>query len=215
MNTVIRILSRIPIPLVVLVIAVLIGGAAVRHLRSRLKNSVTGSLLQELIAAYRRGEFEDEYQIAEKPRSLSGMTSLCLPKIEKDFPEFSWQEWRLLIEKRVRELAGEKGESPAVYRTVIADYRKNSGNVFIITDTSASYIPKQTRQPPLKTQSVFETELLYVQTEEGAEGRVHGLNCPNCGAPIEGLGVRICRYCGTTLDPVSRRVWTIHAVKEK
>ena len=32
--------------------------------------------------------------LAENPKSVSGMTKLCLPQIEADFPEFHWNQWK-------------------------------------------------------------------------------------------------------------------------
>lgn len=36
----------------------------------------------------------DTIRLKETPKSVSAMTRLELPRIEKDFPEFSWPEWR-------------------------------------------------------------------------------------------------------------------------
>ena len=36
--------------------------------------------------------------LAETPRSVTGMTRLCLPQIEADFPEFHWAQWRQMCE---------------------------------------------------------------------------------------------------------------------
>ena len=36
--------------------------------------------------------------LGETPRSVSGMTRLCLPQIEADFPEFHWAQWRQMCE---------------------------------------------------------------------------------------------------------------------
>lgn len=36
------------------------------------------------------------------PKSVSGMTSVELPKIMRDFPEFSWPEWKKICENTLR-----------------------------------------------------------------------------------------------------------------
>lgn len=36
----------------------------------------------------------DALRLRESPKSISAMTKLELPRIEKDFPEFNWPEWR-------------------------------------------------------------------------------------------------------------------------
>ena len=36
------------------------------------------------------------------PKSVSGMTNVELPKIKRDFPEFSWPEWKKICENTLR-----------------------------------------------------------------------------------------------------------------
>lgn len=40
--------------------------------------------------------------LAETPKSVSGMTKLCLPQIEADFPEFHWPQWRQMCENMLK-----------------------------------------------------------------------------------------------------------------
>lgn len=40
--------------------------------------------------------------LAETPKSVSGMTKLCLPQIEADFPEFHWLQWRQMCENMLK-----------------------------------------------------------------------------------------------------------------
>ncbi len=40
--------------------------------------------------------------LAETPKSVSGMTRLCLPQIEEDFPEFHWAQWKQRCENMLR-----------------------------------------------------------------------------------------------------------------
>lgn len=40
--------------------------------------------------------------LAETPKSVSGMTKLCLPQIEADFPEFHWAQWRQMCENMLK-----------------------------------------------------------------------------------------------------------------
>lgn len=39
--------------------------------------------------------------LAQTPKSVSGMTKLCLPQIEADFPEFHWAQWKQMCENRL------------------------------------------------------------------------------------------------------------------
>ena len=48
-----------------------------------------------LIDAINKTDFDGlESEIATTPNSVSGMTSLCIPRITKDFPEFNWYEFK-------------------------------------------------------------------------------------------------------------------------
>ena len=48
-----------------------------------------------LIDAISKTDFDGlESEIATTPKSVSGMTSLCIPRITKDFPEFNWYEFK-------------------------------------------------------------------------------------------------------------------------
>lgn len=40
--------------------------------------------------------------LAETPKSVSGMTKLCLPQIEADFPEFHWLQWKQICENLLK-----------------------------------------------------------------------------------------------------------------
>ena len=44
--------------------------------------------------SFREGLERQEILMEETPKSVNGMTDLCLPRIERDFPEFQWPQWR-------------------------------------------------------------------------------------------------------------------------
>lgn len=62
-----------------------------------------------------------------------------------------------------------------------------------------------------KRQFAFEIDALYIQdldalATDTTEARA--FNCPNCGAPVPGLGDLQCQYCGSAIEPINVRVWT-------
>ncbi len=226
-------------PLIVIGVLLLIALAVIARIR-RSEIFQLGSLLARELKSGRGRVTEEE--IAATPRSLSGMDSLYLPKIARDFPEFSWNEWRDKISAAVLEKV--KGISAdgdgMVYGTVISRYFKEAGTCSIIAETGASYLPpagtgdeeagggtqnltrqaakknaaKDERGAVLRRQAVFETELLYIQDADKASGKALGYNCPNCGAPVRMLGQKSCPYCGAAIEPVNIRVWRIAGIKE-
>ena len=38
--------------------------------------------------------------------------------------------------------------------------------------------------------------------------------CPDCGAPIKNLGAKFCEYCGSAVEVINSRVWSLEHIKE-
>lgn len=61
-----------------------------------------------------------------------------------------------------------------------------------------------------KEQAKYNVELVYIQDQDMIENQEDaglGLNCPNCGAPLPGLGAKKCIYCDTPIVEYNLRVW--------
>lgn len=58
---------------------------------------------------------QQEERIAETPRSVSSMTSIYLPQIAKDFPEFSLEEFRKKIRKQPERVPVCSGDTGAFF----------------------------------------------------------------------------------------------------
>ena len=193
---------------------------------------------------------------ADTPKSVSGMTSVELPRIEKDFPEFHWPEWkqrcenqlkgflealehrdlsylgnvslslkdqvRLKIEEMEEKEIREEFDAIHVHQTEISRYDKNPGKCRIRIQSSVEYL--HTLRTPDKKKNVerekeqhrFNMELVYIQdiTKIRDGETAVGVSCPHCGAPIAGLGDRVCPYCGGAVEPVNVRVWELHRIEE-
>ena len=178
----------------------------------------TSSLIEGL---KRQEALEDD-----TPKSVSGMTRVELPRIEKDFPEFHWPEWKQrcenqlkgFLEKEIRE----EFDAIHVHQTEISRYDKNPGKCRIRIQSSVEYL--HTLRTPDKKKNVerekeqhrFNMELVYIQdiTKIRDGETAIGVSCPHCGAPIAGLGDRVCPYCGGAVEPVNVRVWELHRIEE-
>lgn len=94
-------MGRIGIFLLLFFLSMAVGGAFCVFLVKRKLRQVsraafgTDSLLD--------GLREQEERIAETPRSVAGMTKIYLPRIEKDFPEFSYPEIVRRSENQLKE----------------------------------------------------------------------------------------------------------------
>ena len=175
-----------------------------------------------------------DLQQEDQTKSLSGMTSIYLPQILRDFPEFNWEEQQAAVEAKVQLFLKAQNVEAAgavrIHRTVISRYQKYGGTASILCETAAEYWPQAEnghvcggvyrKQKPQKMtqvhkkQTVCAAELLYVY-DPGLSGAAASVICPNCGAPVEKLGAKQCRYCGSVLHVSGIMAWTVQNVRER
>lgn len=203
------------------------------------------------------GMRKQKEELSVRPKSVSSMTRVFLPQIERDFPEFNWLEFkqksenmlrgflsaidsqdieklrdaspdlRRQTELRIEELMDggrqESYENVRIHQTEIARYRKEQGTCVIVVQSAVEYlhyimedgILKEGSQE-FKEQVKYNLELQYVQDVSGlAEASAAvGITCPQCGAPVTKLGSKFCEYCGTAVEVINIRVWSINKIYE-
>ncbi len=202
-------------------------------------------------------QVEEEY--ASTPKSVSALTSLYLPKIKRDFPEFQYDEMKVRaenvltsylmavdgmnkgaltegnselfdkLEMRLGMLKGsgqrEHYKNIKIHRTEISDYKKRNGRCIITFQTALQYYHTLEDEygkllagsEEMLTQSRYNTDVIYIQDRELVEDERDlslGLNCPNCGAPIAGLGSKVCEYCGTPIVELNIYAWSFSNITE-
>ena len=210
---------------------------------------------ENILEGFRQMEVEN----STTPKSVAGMTSLYLPKIKKDFPEFQYDEMKVRAENALTSyllaingmqssLLSEGGQELKdklsmkismlrdagvrenyqeikLHRTELADYKKRNGRCIITFQTAVQYYyTKMDRSGKLLagsnelyTQSKYNTSVIYIQDRNMVEKETDhslGLNCPNCGAPITGLGSKVCVYCGTPIVELNIYAWTFSNIEE-
>lgn len=195
-------------------------------------------------------------ELASTPKSVSGMTRLLAPQIQRDFPEFNWREFQNKAENMLRasltaiekeDISGLKGASEElkkqlelqisqnrsqnvqeyyreiqIHNTEITKYEKDRGTCVITLQSAVGHLHYKIREgeviwgdQKLLEQTRYNTEILYIQDEELASSdHGVGLTCPHCGAPVTGLGLKQCEYCGGAVTPVNRQVWSFHKFYE-
>jgi hypothetical protein len=61
-------------------------------------------------------------------------------------------------------------------------------------------------------------DLIYIQDRDIVELDLDGtlaLNCPNCGAPLKGVGAKNCEYCGSPVIEFNIHAWSFSAIRER
>lgn len=111
-----------------------------------------------------------------------------------------------------------------IHRTEINQYRRQKGRCSVVLQSAVEYIHYVEQsgkvvsgRKDLKEQARYNVELVYIQDRDTVENLGDsglGLNCPNCGAPLPGLGAKTCIYCDTPVVEFNIRIWNFGAVKE-
>lgn len=115
------------------------------------------------------------------------------------------------------------------HKFVIRNYEKKKGIATITVGVSVEYYydkvmnNKKVSYSNLKKQTRYECKYIYIYDESLVEDNLNflGINCPNCGGPIQSLRSKHCEYCGTLLDflgpsdsQVHEKIWAFSSYKE-
>lgn len=112
-----------------------------------------------------------------------------------------------------------------IHRTEITLYRKIKGRCSIVFQSAVQYNYWVEQSGQIKEgardklrQSRYNVEMIYIQDRdivENIEDSGLAMNCPNCGAPLPGLGAKKCAYCDSPIVEFSIRTWDFSDVQEK
>lgn len=243
------------IVLVLLLVLAGIGYYAYRTIRNKVREFSRTAFGTDSL---REGFKKVEADYAVTPKSVSAATSLYLPRIMKDFPDFHYDEMKnraenvlvsylqsinsdnlstlvegtselknqLEMQLEMHRSRGERAhfERIKVHQTEIYQYRYQKGRRSIVFQSSVEYYHYLTQEGNVtagsrdtKEQSKYNVECIYIQDRdfvENVDDAALGVNCPNCGAPLSGLGAKVCAYCGTPVMELNILAWNFSDVKE-
>lgn len=244
------------VALVLILILVGIGYGVYRKIKRTARDFARMAWGTNTIA---EGIRKQELEYATTPKSVAGMTSIKLPMITKDFPDFHYNEMKTRaenvlvsylraldegnvnilsegteelkksIELRVDEMESqglnEQFDNIKIHRTEIRDYVKNPAKCSVIFQSSVEYYHYKKREDgsivsgdaKMKTQARYNVECIYIQDRtmiENLHDAALATNCPNCGGPLEGVGAKVCKYCGSPIIELNILSWHFDSVKE-
>ena len=99
-------------------------------------------------------------------------------------------------------------------------YKKSNGTATITTTSSVSYNYEsnldERKYNDLRCETKYECEFIYIYDEDKfkEKQKSFGVHCPNCGAPVKGLGDLTCTYCGSEVKKINLRNWEMANFKE-
>ena len=194
--------------ILIIFIAFVVGGIGyARWWIRRFSSKIFGN--KDLIEGIKQAK--EDADATEK--SLTSLTRVLLPQIQRDFPDFNWDEYRAKIQESVRKYIQKemKGSQIKVHETGISGYRRQQGTCSVKAQTTAGYRDEE----GLWQEKRYNSELVYVQdvSQLPETQTAIGVNCPNCGAPVKMLGAKYCDYCGTAIQELNIRVWRLAYTK--
>lgn len=160
--------------------------------------------------------------ISEMKKMAENSILLCLKSIEnKELEKFDFTSERVInwINSKIDDLNNNQTvnyDSIKFHKTVLNRYIKEDGMCSIVFQTSLEYLYKKDNRDYEKIQDRFNTEFIYIFDDLKIDKDQHGiaLNCPNCGAPIKDLGVKVCSYCGTGVIDLVKKTWILNDISQ-
>ena len=154
---------------------------------------------------------EQKEALETEPKTPYGMDNLLVPQIARDFPNMNIEEMKKFAEGKVVKFLQSQKEKTCtdinIHKTVTNQYYKNTSTCKLVFQSAVGFREHVKNEDHLKEVRI-NTEFMYVYDNSKLKnGEAISLNCPNCGAPIKGLGHKICPYCNTGLIDLATKTW--------
>lgn len=160
-------------------------------------------------------------ELKKRAERLAYTTLTAIDQEDLTLLSESAEQYRTQVKQHLDRLAStgahERFADITLHRIVLSDYQKQAGTSRISFQIAigSNYQRSSQDQPSGMAdgmrQFAFEIEALYVQDLDALSTdttAARAFNCPNCGAPVPGLGDLQCQYCGSAIEPINVRVWT-------
>ncbi len=124
------------------------------------------------------------------------------------------EKLKLAIKNKIEDLKNEtiKYENITPHKTVINKYDRGESICSLVFQTAIGYKQIANKQIQ-KFEERINTEFIYIYNDKKINTTESiSLHCPNCGAPIEGLGHKICPYCKAGLIDLAPKTWKLNDI---
>lgn len=195
------------------------------------RTGLSGLNIKDIVESAR---IEDQ----EIPKSLSSMDSLYLEQIKRDFIDINIDELKRMAEKVIldcyrgiekKDSSGLNGKIKSFvdmsindftgedvqfnnfkfHNTVVSKYEKENGVATIFFSSSFEYyLVKDGKNKKVQDRARVEAFYTFDLDKVSDNEKTVGINCPNCGSPINSLGAKKCKYCGSEILEIVGRVFT-------
>ena len=224
----------------IIVLAIVIGVAVIRHKLNNLSKKYLGRNLEQVGEAIKEGLNDD----SQPPRTISVMTSIHKPKFEKDFPDMSYAQIEAMAKNaltgyltaieeqdvsklyepslnltqqvydRLTDNASrgvEHFDNLKIHRIALANYINSCGVVDAVFEISFECYHFFDEKEKLNAPNQLACSVTLNHGKALADGAViEGHNCPNCGAPVTSS---VCEYCGTGISKIDLKKWLADSIK--
>lgn len=158
---------------------------------------------EDIIEGFKNNEATED----NTPKSLSGMDSILIPQIKRDFPDFNVEFVKTRAKEELKKYVGNVSGF-LVHNVVFNQYNKHNNTITIIMQAAAEMYDENNK----KQQKRYQLNYTYMPTDD-IENKL--ANCPNCGAPAPSTGESVCAYCGSRIFITIKNSWVFTEILEK
>ena len=106
-----------------------------------------------------------------------------------------------------------KIDNVKIHKTVINRYDREKSVCRLVFQTAVGYRVSKNKEIT-KIEDRINTEFIYVYNYENIKTHESiSLKCPNCGAPIQSLGEKVCMYCKSGIIDLATKTWKLNDIK--
>lgn len=117
-----------------------------------------------------------------------------------------------VINRIIEENNSLKIERICIHKTVANKYEREESKCNLVFQTAIGYTVNKNGQSQ-RYEDRINTEFIYVYNYQNIKSHESiSLKCPNCGAPVQHLGVKKCNYCNAGIVDLAVKTWVLSEI---